>query len=336
MKWFWVAAFILSEISLAQPNKLGITGAFTIEELIEEFRGVLRVKVLQMEDSLLVRKNGPTAIYLHNGESECSHIREDDSSPAPLAQIAFAVTKTSSSLEESVVYWGCDQQIALRETFRISGSGNYKESSATEIFRGARSFKFNEPWETWLYTLADRTGKTVLHINATQDIESIRTSFLIDGKLSLLVVESKLDKQVTYDFSGYQISYEYRFGKSRTSAKSTYTGRLQSFVRLDSLGNPQFFINGAMTSKSSFQSNMRETSFTSLETIKTWLNASLSFLPKTKFTASGSKGSRLLDELRRNYQRLTTNTEIERVKLEIQKLIKDMEDGLIQVIDNRP
>lgn len=289
---------------------------FLIDEkaIVEEYRGSIRSKLAELSQNYLAFANASSIVWNSSDQVDCRGVL------TPRRQALAAVYMSKSEGRVSFEMRGCGSQVLLRETFEVADAA---EMTLVQYLSGSI------PNDIITYYRLEDGGRNSIFEWRTQQGAS---AFFFLGQRFLDIY--KENSRWQYKLIGYEARYfaenfglgvEIRHDDNRLSVD--WSGQN---VRIYDSDQRLISINKFLTAYSSaVQATTMNFAST---TVQYWLKK----LPATEFVSSTGQNSRLLDELRLTYTRLLNNIELNLVRQYIQELVSAVENGLLQITDNRP
>ncbi len=289
---------------------------FLVDEktILEEFRGQLRSKIKELSQNYLTRAGQRSFVWYSNEPLECHG--ETIEERMALASVQQSVSAESITFELR----GCGHRLLLKETFVGANVAQFtlKKYLDGELPEG----------EIQRYLLEDGA-----RIGIFEWRKVAMTTALYFMQQRFLDIYNR-DQQRQYKLQGYRADY-HAHGFGLEVDMLTNDARLNvdwsgDDVRIYNSDFKLVSINSFLTSYS------HGVQASTLNFVGMILQHLMKGLPSTEFVSSAGQNSRLLDELRITYTRLLNSLELNLVRQFVQELIAAVENGLLQITDNRP
>lgn len=306
----------------------------TPNQLIEEFRGPLRIKILDLEKNYYALYSDNTILYRSHQNVECNG--KNAAAQSNLASIQMSSSRTEDRVDQVIVYKGCQENKVLTEIHHAEGIAP-ELITFSMIREGQTQINLRRGENKRIYRLVygDSTElfKYVQERNGNNETHEVR----IAGELAFTAtyVYGVESSRLTYKYFPYTIKVQ--IGGSEWSSQMGFTPYTNIVNAFKTPANyvTYFDSTNSQVSKGTFITNIghniRERT---LQRVLSFVQASLREFPPTTVVSTGVQNQRLLEELRLNYTRLLNNTEINLVRQYLTDLINAAEKGQLQ--DNRP
>lgn len=343
MRLFYVLSILLVLVAAGESSALESTSPFkdvtkVSEDLAQDFYRAWRMRISELPQNFQ-QVSSPTGLQFRAPNQAGCKSRDPNALFRPVAEIHFESRITEgASLEERITYRGCDGGILLSEVWRVKSSTPVS-TSIDDVVTGKRRFMLGEGETERRVVFLDPVKGPIINVDSgLMGAGGTATRFSVLSK-TLVTFRSRINgdvKESRIDLEDHLIRFS-RFGQRMGSRTSGMKTRFTVFEKSDDL----FFRLGdslEFTNQRDFEKSYSETVVFSLNvTAAEILEIYLSRLPKTEIAKpSVGANQRILDELQQALNRITTKTELERVRLLIQEYMAAIVSGEIGVTDNRP
>jgi hypothetical protein len=308
------------------------------EDLGQEFYRAWRLRISELPanyqqvatpDGVQYRAPNKTGCKIENASSLFQAVGE-----------IFVTSKlvNPGELHEKITYRGCDGSTLLTEILTVKGT-NPKSTILDDVLSGKRRFVH----------AADETERRSLFVDpvigpvidvlsaATGPSSSIARFVVMQSPIvTIRSQEANGVKQTRIDLENFNIRHS-KFGSSIRTRTFGIQGRYTIFQQGDVL---RFRVNDEIefTNQRRFESLYSEMIVWAINMTATEiLDLYLVQLPKTEVAKpSAGANQRILDELSQALNRVTSKTELERVRLLIQEYMLQIQNGQLIIDDRRP
>ena len=339
-KIFYVILFFFL-IGLGGPRANGFvnfpSGLYSIDDLVEEFRGPLTTKVDELKSTFISKQSANMAEYTSHEVVNC--LWQDFEAGASLSRLEYFQNLEVNQLREKVSYFGCGESLSLVETVITEGT-DLKKGSFDNILKGIRKFDLNKNETRKVYILKNDKDEELFKLAVRRlPNQGKIAKFFITGSefLSIRYFQSLNDSRVVFNFSPYRINYKRPpwFGLNASHNFTPFA--LSSFRKLINGAPQDIYLSSRSTilSKRTFQTYVSYRAIQNgIKYVGSMMKFHLYWFPSTEVISTGGQSQRLLDELRLMLTRLLNNTETNLVKNYVRELINAAENNLL--IDKRP
>jgi len=329
-----ITLFLFLFISSVQARVELPSSILTPNQIVEEFRGAFRVKLLELERNYY-------ALYSDRSISYRSHepVTCDNKSYPPgsnLARVELTSKQSGDDLFQSIRYFGCGEKLVMQEHLQVVG-GNDKPLTFSQVRKGEISLNLKAGEKKRFYRIlyGDQTELFSLSQEATPTGEFHEYKIARQLAFQITFLYSEDSSRVTYKYFPYNLKVQ--IGQSEWTMNMGFTpytnianafSQPRNYVTYFDSSNSQVSEGTFLTN---FGYNIRERT---LDRLGSFIRVLMNELPPTAVVSTGTQNQRLLEELRLNYTRLLNNTEPNLVRNYLQELILAAEKGQVQ--DNRP
>lgn len=310
-------------------------GVYTLDNLVDEFRAQLRTKLDEVSKNFYPRIAGTTLQYFNDGSTPCP-VTHSTPKSKPVIQISVTENRQPGQLVQLVDYYTCNQKVTARESFRSLGTYP-KSQPVRDFWNGKASITLASDETEKTYTLFDSKNKETFRIRAHRVPTGIQAEFTIFGKIVLSYEEYQSTEESRVSFKGYSYDLEY-LDNGRMQHLHNHWSKAPYFkVALNKEGQLFYYLKDPgprplTRFNSGFSAEILDPTFSIYR--DGFKSVLINNWPATQFVSSGIKTSRLLDELRLNFNRLQSKTELQEVEDFFLQLIGNVETGYIE--DKRP
>jgi hypothetical protein len=306
-----------------------------VDEIIEEFRGTLKTKIVDLSKNYISLISEQVVVFKNSEDMECNG--NSISKGTVITSLKYGFNFNGDhELNEKAVYTGCSGDISLIEDVITTGD-NLKPLPFNDFIRGKRSFDLQDNEQSRLYKVSNLEGEEIFKVFVEKKGNTKFAVFYYVGQKFLTINYEYNSSSTRAIFTAYSYNASYVRKHGRWNSRSTYAPvSFSAFVNKFSADQVVYLdANGARLSLSNFlgmfDNYVLQSTVSNLQSIFDYHNY---YFPSTEATKSGAASQRLLEELRVAQTRLLTNSEINLVKNFVQNLINAAEAG--QLIDNRP
>jgi hypothetical protein len=310
-------------------------GVYTLDNLVDEFRAQLRTKLDEVTKNFYPKIAG-TTLQFYNDETTPCPLTYTTPKTKPLIQISVSENRQPGQLLQLIDYYSCNQKVIARESFHTIGT--YPKAQPTrELWAGKASMLLALDETEKIYSFFDKKNVEVFRVRAFRVKTGIQADFSILGQAVLTYEEYQSTDESRVSFKGYNYLIEYNDGGHIDRIKNNWS-RLPYFkVALNKEGQLFYYLKDPgprplLKFNAGFSEEVLDPTFSIYR--DGFKRVLLNNWPATQFVSSGIKASRLLDELRLNFNRLQSKTELQEVEDFFLQLINNVETGYIE--DKRP
>ncbi len=340
---FLVAGFALIGFVSQEAGAVVTTTPFgdmakVTEDLAQEFYRAWRLRISELPANYQQVATATGVVYRSPNKTGCA-----DKNLSTLFQPVTEILVSSKivapgELREMVVYRGCSGEDLLIEVLKVKGT-NPQSTMLDDVLKGKRRFMhsadeterhsvFLDPVLGPLIEVSSRA------VNATTT--STRIQVMNKPLISIWTRITGTTKQTRVDLEDFDVRLS-KFGgnmrSSTTGFKSSYTVFQNGDVFNWRLGEEFDFTNQRRFEEAYSKKVVGALNYSATAILEVYLKQ----MPKTEVAKpSAGANQRILQELSLALNRVTSNTELERVRLLIQEYIIEIQNGNITVDDRRP
>ena len=323
---FFLLTFFLSLNLWALPKELP-----TIDNIVEEFRGALKIKVGELGKNFIRRTRNDQVHYLNSEPTACLMWMVPAKETLVKIQYRHQLNETKTELSEEVVYYGCKNELALREKFTSKGTDLERRPIST-IEKGSRSFMLAKNENFLNYQIVNDRNDVLFHLTQRREDESTFFEMRVLGEL-FLRGQFRQDRAV---FRFYPFNIDYKRDYMGIGSRNEFTPYTIKVVEVEKDKWRYLGATGVQLSLNNFlrylSSSLNERV---LNSITSMVKYQLYWFPATSFTGGAGKSQRLINEFKLLLTRLLNNTptELTLVKNFVRNFITAIEGG--EIVDNR-
>lgn len=301
----------------------------------------MKLKIKQISDNYSYSQSAMNEIqFVAEDGSGCSKNQRADASV--VAKIIYQDHKDAKSLyqkqTEFVTYYGCEQKPLFQEMIYREGM-NLTKLTKKEVLEFRRKLSLADNEINKVYEVRDYQGNSVLKIQVnkflSQGYDTTRLSLYLHGQQVIEMTEQRNNQRMFLSIKLLPFNFRTQFYDN--SFGSSYSGNLYFYIDVSSQGE-KYFLGSTkeLVSKKSFESYYSGylLQFIYSSVISGIFKEMIKHFPSTEVISSGqnhSKLSRQLEEIRLN---LINNTNLVKVRSDIEQILLDVLNGSIQ--DFRP
>jgi hypothetical protein len=240
-----------------------------------------------------------------------------------------------------VIYQACGGFVTLVEYFHTTGD-NLKESSINDVSLGKRNFDLEKNENMKIYALKNSEGVEIFRLEVSKlDDGKIATFYNLSQEFMKLRFQDSQneeeEKRVFYQFHPHHFKYKYKTYFTIEQNPFVFNPFTMSVISRKDPFSPIIYLsssNQRVTKRTFLDYTSHRAVTKGVSLLASVLKFHIAWFPSTEVVRNVGAGQRFVTELRAMLTRLLNNTEINLVRNYIQKLIVDVEKGL--VIDKRP
>ncbi|GAB4421059.1 MAG: hypothetical protein OHK0056_31790 [Bacteriovoracaceae bacterium] len=306
----------------------------TPNQMIEEFRGSLRIKILDLEKNYYALYSDNTIVYRSHQNVLCNG--KNAPAQSNLASLQLLTKKSEGVVDQIMKYKGCDDRVVITEIHHAEGLAP-EEISFSQVREGLTQIDLKKSENKRIYRLVYNDQVELFQYVQERTADGEFHEARIAGQLAFQItyVYGQDSSRLTYKYFPYNLKVQIGGSEWTSNMEFTpYTNVVNAFK------TPKDYVTyfdstNSQVSKGTFITNfgynIRERT---LQRVLSFIQASLNEFPPTTVVNTGVQNQRLLEELRLNYTRLLNNSEMNLVRQYITDLIQAAEKGQLQ--DNRP
>ncbi len=227
-----------------------------------------------------------------------------------------------------ISHYDCGSNLIFVERIRSRGK-TASPLSKDDAVKFIRKFEVQSEEIYRDYHLENQAGETLLSVRSQLVLQASLTRIYslieIAGKKWLEVdqIDGQNERNIYVTTHGGQYTFfELNFGAVPAQTLRIYWGP----TRLE------HSVNGALLSQANFESQLQGHAINlSVLTFKNHFTILMGRMPVTQDNSTGVVDSPFMRELQKNYERIITNTDLEQVKLFLQKTISEINAGKLRV-----
>jgi hypothetical protein len=305
-----------------------------IDDIINDFRGTLTTKIIDLGKNFIGQLSDKTIIFKHNNVLNC----HGDMIPQgePVSSLQYNYKKTNNELVEKSIYTGCLGQISLVEDV-VTRGGELAPLKYSDFIKGKRNIDLDDQQNYRLYRISNSNNEEIFKMLIEKSDQKKLVDFYILGQrfLRFNYNFTESETRLTITYTGYSAKYVQKYGSWEidsnfdpiNNAVIVTKGGINQVKYIDG--------NGSAISQNDFLSRFDKfVTSGSIARVRSIFNYHNFYFPTTKIIQTGTQNEHLKAELRVAFNRLQNNIELNLVKKQIQEYIDAVENGLI--IDNRP
>lgn len=301
----------------------------------------MKLKIKQISDNYSYSQSAMNEIqFVSEDGSGCSKNQRAESSV--VAKIIYQDHKDAKNLyqkqTEFVTYYGCEQKPLFQEMIYREGM-NLTKLTKKEVLEFRRKLSLADNEINKVYEVRDYQGNSVIKIQVnkflSQGYDTTRLALYLQDQHVIEMTEQKNNQRL---FLGIKLlPFNFRTQFYDNSFGSSYSGNLYLYIDVSNQGEKYFTgLTKDLVSKKNFESYYSGyiLQFIYSSVISGIFKDMIKYFPSTEVISSGqnhSKLSRQLEEIRLN---LINNTNLVKVRSDIEQILLDVLNGSIQ--DFRP
>lgn len=334
MKMIFIVLIFFSQ-SLWAGNVTLPANILNIDTIIDQFRSPFQNKLNDLYKNFITRRSSSRTEFTTTTLTNCP-MGESISANGIISAQEYQTKFSDGQIFQQANYLGCKGALSLKET--IISKGNDLKPIPWADISGARTFfklKMNETQR--IYLVQDGQQKELFKAVMNRNSEGEQTDvFVLNNKvLSMNLLEAEEKSELQFVIHPYNISFSHNGYNINGRTSQTLSYRVIGYKA----NNQVFYFSNSnsLMALSEFQTGLNKDLLENSIGDMGWvMKAYIQEFPKTDFVASGVKNSVVLDELRLSFVRLTSNTELNQVKILVQQYIEAIEKGTLVIQDNRP
>lgn len=325
------AAAVTTTSPFADVNKVA-------EDLAQEFYRAWRLRISELPANYqqIATRNGVQ--YRAPNKSGCQKTNSL-SLFQPVTEVLVAHKTAPGELTETVTYRGCSGEIILIESIFVKGT-DPQPTPAEELLTGKRRFVHSSDETTRRSTFIDPVLGPIIEV--ASDLVDPATSahrFFVMGK-SLAAIWRRTQSSGAIHSRIELEDFDVRLKKFGSLMRSTWRGLKTRFSVLSENGVLHFKIEDEVefSTQRRFEEQFSQKVVAAVNYSATAiLDLYIGQLPKTEVAKpSAGANQRILEELNLALVRVTSNSELERVRTLIQEYIESIQNGQLSIDDRRP
>lgn len=305
----------------------------SIQDIVEEFRGPLKVKIEELGKSFIKKSRDSVIRYTNSDATPCLMRMVPAKESLEVIKYFNDLNDEKTELYEEVHYIGCSNLLSVKEKVNRKGR-NLKPLTLDQVGDGFRNFNLAEEEDYFHYQLLNDRNDMIFQLTQRRQGDEIIFDMKVLGQTFLRgTIENS---KVLLRFFPHEIAYRREYMGIRSNSQFTpYTIKSlkdEQTRRWDYLGT-----TGVKLSQNNF---LRYLSMSlnkrTLESLSSIVKYQLWWFPETSFTGGGGQSQRLLNEFKLLLTRLLNNTptELTLVKNFVRSFIESIEQG--RIVDRRP